>query len=255
MSALTFPKKIALRYLYSRRSEAAISILTVIAILGVAIGVIVLNVVMSVMTGFETELKDKILGADSHVTVRSFGGKISNWNDVKKKIETVPGVESASAFTYHQALIQVGDRASGLLIRGIEEKSGSAEQLKKYVKDKEILSRLKSSPDSPDLPGIIIGRELARQMSLVSGTPISLLSPQVGSSPFGLLPHFKRFSVLGTYQSGLVEYEQGLAYVDLEEAQRFFRMDDAVSGFEVRVNDIDQAPVVAKRIIETLGGF
>ncbi len=258
----TFSKKIALRYLWSKRSEAFISIISVISVLGVAIGVAVLNIVISVMTGFEHELRDKIINTNSHIVVKKLGDKVESWRDVQAQISIVPGVVSSSAFTYHQALIRSESGATGILVRGLEPGSASSKQLESYLEPGSKIEELfhpqaiarEEGGGETVLPGIVVGKELARSALLLSGTPLSLLSPQVGSTPFGLVPRFRRFVVSGIYSSGLVEYESGLAYVSLEEAQRFFRMGDAVSGFEVRVENIFESPKVAQLIMEKLGG-
>lgn len=267
MSNFAFSKKIALRYLWSRRSEAFITIITFISILGVAIGVMVLNMVMAVMTGFETELREKIVGANSHIVVRNLGGNISEWKQMGEEISKVPGVTSVSPFTYNQALIKYEGRTSGLLIRGIHKDSAGAAQISGYLKDDpEALSRLfKPAPVAiideegkdafAELPGILVGKELIRTLGLLPDTPVSILSPNVTSSPFGLLPKFKRFVVIGSYSSGLVEYESGLAYISLEEAQKFFKLGEAVTGLEVRVASIDEAPKLAKDILEKISNF
>ena len=122
VSRFTFSKKIALRYLWSRRGEAFITILTIISILGVALGVMVLNITMAIMTGFESELKEKIIGANSHIVVRQVAGNIDGWEEVKKSLETIPEITSVSPFTYNQALLKVDNRSVGILIRGIKKR-------------------------------------------------------------------------------------------------------------------------------------
>lgn len=263
MSSFSFSKRIATRYLWSRRSEAFITIITVISVLGIAIGVMVLNIVMAVMTGFEHELRDKIVGTNSHVTVRRFTGKISSWRMVQDTIQSVDGVKSVAPYTYNQALIRKNGQSMGLLIRGIETTGAAADQLRSYFPAGENLQELFNPPpvtveredgneDQVALPAILVGRELARQLTLFVRDPVSLLSPQTSSTPFGLVPQYKRFVVSGVYSSGLVEYETGLAYISLEEAQKFFRLGDTISGFEVRVHNIEEARQVAQRIKQKL---
>lgn len=266
MADIGFSKKIALRYLWSKRAEAFISIISIISVIGVAIGVMVLNIVMAVMTGFEHELREKIVGTDSHIVVSNrFGGKIDGWRGASEAISRVPGVKSVSAFTYNQVLIRSDSRSSGLLVRGIAKDSASAEQVQTYLGANDSLDSLFKPPsvtvlnasgeeEEARIPGILIGKSLARSLGVFVGTPVSILSPQVTSTPFGLVPSFRRFVVVGTYSSGLVEYESGVAYLALEEAQRFFGLQDGVSGLEVRVNDINKAPETAKVILESLGG-
>lgn len=259
-----FSRTLAFRYLWSKRSEAFITIITFIAVAGVAIGVTVITMVMAVMTGFQHELRKKVVGANSHIVVRRVAGEVRNWQQASQKISTLEGVESVSPFTYNQALLSVEGRSVGVLIRGIQQNTCAAEQLVEYLPNKESLGSLFEPPavpvasaDTPDakanLPGIVIGRELARQAGLFPGKIVSMFAPSVGASPFGMIPRFKRYVVVGVYTSGLVEYETGLAYVAMDEAQRFFRLGDRVSGLEVRVTDIDKAPAIANRIVEEIG--
>ncbi len=265
MPSLRFSKKIALRYLWSKRSEAFVTIITVISILGVALGVMVLNIVMAVMTGFEHELREKIVGANSHIVVKPLGGKLEQWRETAEQLRQIGEVVSVSPFTYHQALIRTQSGSAGILIRGVAQGSAGEAQVAGYVPNGRI-DELFSPPQvtvegadggeqSVDLPGILVGRELAQSLGLFAGSPVSLLSSGLTSSPFGLVPRYKRFVVVGSYRSGLVEYESGLAYVSLPEAQNFFKMGDTVSGLDIRVRDIDDSPRVAQRIGELLGGI
>lgn len=265
MSSTRFSRMVANRYLWSKRSEAFITIITVISILGVAIGVMVLTVVMSIMTGFQEELRDKILGATSHVLVRSVSGSISDWKAVQTRIQNVDGVQSASPFTYQQALIRNDNRSSGVLIRGIERDSEASHVLRSEMGGVRKLDELFDWPevevtredgtkDKTRLPALVVGRELARNLSLYPGTTVSILSPETTSSPFGVIPRFRRFVVVGTY-AGLVDFENTIAYTSLDAAQSFFSLGDTVSGFEVFVKKLDSAPQVSQKIVEALGGF
>jgi lipoprotein-releasing system permease protein len=255
VSSLRFSKTVALRYMWSKRSEAFITILTVISILGVAIGVAVINITMAIMTGFEAKLREKVVG-DAHIVIHGLGGKIPMWEDLRRRIEALPGVSSVSPYTQHQALVGSGAGAHGIMIQGLKENSDSAREVAKYVEGGPGFSSLfnpgavmgdppQVGEEAARLPGILIGYELASRLGLRVGEAVSLLSPQVSSSPFGLMPRFRRFLVVGIYKSGLSGYEEGLAYVSLEEAQRFFRMGAAVSGMEVKVTESDRAPQIA----------
>lgn len=272
MRSLSFAARIALRYLWSGRRDAAVTIITIIAILGVTVGVITLNVVMAVMTGFEVTLREKILGADAHVIVRRAGGDIPGWQEISAGLMgRDPKIMSISPYTSSQALLRTDTQSMGVLVRGIAEGSAAAKQLGEYVRDPAQLATLFAGTEAPDsgaagevssvLPGIVIGRELARALGLFTGSTVSLLSPQVSSSPFGLMPRFRRFRVAAIYQSGLVEYENGVVYLALPVAQQFFRLGNPedgyrVSGLEVRLHAIDEAPAVAAGIVINLGdGF
>lgn len=264
---MNYSGKIALRYLWSKRSEAFITILTVISLLGVAIGVTVICIVMSIMSGFEHELREKLVGTNSHIVVRRLGGKIENWQKLTSELSTIEGIDSVSAFTYHQALVRADDRSSGILIKGIPRDSYAAKQLKTYL-EKDAGSSEEGSPEfAPvpfnsidnenevkltELPALIVGKELTRTLNVFIGQPVSLISPSVTSTPYGLIPRYKRFAISAIYKSGLSEYENGLAYMSLDEAQSFFRMGDSVSGFEIRVKDIDYSAQVTKLVTDQL---
>lgn len=265
LSSWRFSRLVASRYLWSRRTDAAVTIITAISILGVAIGVITITVVMAVMTGFQVTLREKILGADAHVVVRHREGRVEQWRAIKEEISRLAGVDSVAAYTSHQGLLRAGDRATGLIIRGLERHGAAANQVSGYLRDGEDFASAverhpievtlpDGTPDTATIPSIIIGEQLARTNGIAIGAAVSVLSPQVASSPFGLVPKFRRFQVTQIYHSGLVEYESGLAYVGLDDAQSFFQMGDAVSGLEVRVNNLDDSGAIAQEIIKLLGG-
>ena len=264
MAQTWFIKTIAHRYLWARRGEAFIGILTWISVVGVALGVAVIAIVMAVMTGFEHELREKIVGANSHIVVKSINGQIGNWVGVTDSISKVPEVVAVSPFSYNQALVRTDSGATGVLIRGVPEHD-SAGQLASYLQRPEDLGLLfnpppalvpgaDETPNEVNLPGIIVGRELSHTLGLFPGSIVSLLSPGVSSTPFGLVPRYKRFVVVATYRSGLIEYESGLAYVSLGAAQEFFRLGDSVYGIEVRIKNIEEAPAAARRIEAAIGG-
>lgn len=259
MSQFGFSKRVALRYLWTRRSEAFITIISLISVLGVAIGVMVLIVTMAIMRGFEHDLREKILGANAHITVKALGGAVNEWQTVAARVKEVPGIESVSAFTYHQALIRSESRSSGILIRGIEpgsaaerelgEKMGNHDPSRLFDPPTVTVMTAEGTEQEAQLPGLVLGAEATRVLSIFVGHPVSLMSAQLNSSPFGLLPRLKRFVVVGTYR-GLTEYETGVAYASLRDAQAFFQMGDSVSGLEVRVKDIFAAPMIAGQILD-----
>lgn len=261
---MSFASKVALRYLWAKRSEAFITIITVISIIGVAIGVMVLNITMSIMTGFEKELKEKIIGANSHILVKTVTGRVDNWQETSDVIRGFSGIESVSPFTYNQALLNVNGKSVGILLRGILPDSASSYELSKTIeRDPEGIKKLFSPPEVEiqnedgqrervSLPGIVIGRELMETSGLTEGDIVSILSPGVSSTPLGLVPKFRRFVVASEYHSGLIEYESGIAYVSMPEAQKFFRLGDAVSGLEVRVNDLNESRQIVSGLLERL---
>jgi lipoprotein-releasing system permease protein len=224
-----------------------------------------ISVVMAVMTGFQVTLREKILGADAHIIVRTLGGQLGDWESAVQQIRDIPGVQDVSAYTSHQGLLRVSDRSSGLIIRGIVPESGAGKQLGSYLPKHDSVSILNDSgitdvtlpdgsTDQATIPPLIVGQELARTFSLAPGSVVSILSPKVASSPFGLVPKFRRFQVASVYRSGLVEYESGVAYTSLRAAQEFFKMGNMVSGLEVRVQAIDDASKISKLIMDRLSG-
>lgn len=252
---MSFVKIVSNRYLWSKRSEAFISILTVISILGVAIGVAVLVSVMSIMTGFETELKEKIIGATAHITIKSSVSRIKHWERLEPIIKSESGVTGVSPYSYHQALIRSGYASQGLLVRGITDNSFATEHLASTLASGEI-KNLFSEKQSQEvsLPGIILGHELVKRLQLQIGDIVSLLSPQVSSSPFGLIPSYKRFVVVGVYK-GLIEYEQAVGFIALSAAQKLFNESNQIYGFDIQVKQMDEAPDVARRILDKTSGI
>ncbi len=262
---MRFEPYVALRYLRSRRKEVFISIITVISIMGVALSVLVLNMALSIMTGFENSLQTKLINANEHVIIRAYSGSIPEWQDLVSAVERVDGVEAAFPYTYHQAMLSLPGVARGLVIRGIANSPRSREKLQSVMENSESVDVLFSpgkveilrpdgEKDVVELPPLVIGKELRRSLRLEPGDPITLLSPQMSASPQGLVPKLKRFVVVGSYSSGLIEYESALAYTSVESAQHFFGLGDAVTGVEVQVRDVSQASEIASRISAGLGG-
>lgn len=253
-----FPLKIAYRYLWARRKEAFISIISVVSLLGIAIGVGVLNIVMAIMSGFEFELKNKIIGANSHIVVRRSAGDIISVSNVSEQIKKINDVSTISPYIYKQGILRYMNSTNGMIIKGVQENTDATKKLFETVKeDESVLFKKQEYKDFKTnhtslLPVIIIGKQLALNLGLYKGAVITLLSSSMQSSPFGLMPKYKRFIVGGVYSSGLSEYESGLVYIDIKEAQSFFDMKDKVSGMEIFIKDLQKAPLVAKEIQNNL---
>lgn len=245
---MSFSRFVALRYLWAKHSEAFITIIAVISVIGVALGVAVLTTVMSVMTGFEKELRARIVGETSHIGIKSELGRISGWEELRAKIQGVDGVISVSPYSYHQALIRSSFASQGVLLRGLIDHSYSADQLrKKLVRPNNNLFGGKDN-----LTGVVLGRSLASRLKVREGEIVTLLSPNVSSSPFGLVPSFKRFVVSGIYE-GLSEFESAVAFVALSDAQSLFKDGNTIYGFDVQVAKLEDAPKVSAKIRASLG--
>ncbi len=253
---------VGLRYLRARRKEAFISLITVISVVGVMIGVMTLNIVLAVMTGFEEDLRDRILGFNPHIVVVSYAGAIRDADKVLATVRDTPGVVAAAPLVYSQVMLTTGQSVSGVVVRGVPPGDDAAiVDLKGHLSSGSI-DRLGAEfevPPSGDsktptkLSGVIIGQELAKQLGVDIGDPVSVVSPMGTASPVGMIPKVKRFAVAGTFDSGMFDYDSSLIYMSLGDAQRFFGLGDAITGVEVRVGDIYHAQDVARRIEAGLG--
>ena len=257
MSSFSF--KVAYRYLLTKRKEAFISIISIVSLIGIAIGVGVLNIVMAIMTGFEYELKSKIIGANSHIIVRRQFSEIQNEEGSKEKILNVKGVKSISPYVYKQGLLRYNDKSTGMLIKGVQEGTDASLKIFENVNDvnESTLYRKQEYKDLTNdhisnLPCVIVGKQLSLDFGLHKGSVVTLLSSSMQSSPFGLMPKYRRFIVCGIYASGLSDYESGLVYIDIKEAQSFFELGQKISGYEVFIDNLDNAPIVADNIDKEL---
>ncbi|MEE9152851.1 MAG: lipoprotein-releasing ABC transporter permease subunit [candidate division NC10 bacterium] len=240
---------IGLRYLKSKRREAVISLITLISSGGVALGVMALIVVLSVMSGFEKDLRDKILGTNAHVVLLRFGeGGITDVDKLLPRITPLPHVAAAAPFTLHQVMLTSRHGVMGAVLRGIDpEREGQVTDLARNMK-KGSLDAL-----SRDGEGIILGKSLAASLGISVGDPVNVVSPVGGGvTPLGMAPRVKQFTVVGVFEAGMYEYDAGLAYISIPAAQTFFRMGKSVTGVEIKLDDIYQAPQVAGQMQEEL---
>jgi lipoprotein-releasing system permease protein len=250
---------IGLRYLKAKRKQTFISIVTLISIIGIMVGVMALIIVLSVMTGFEETLREKILGLNAHVVVLGFGSSLANPDHVVEEVLHVEGVTGASPFTYNQAMLSASGGALGAVIRGLDPETigtvtilperiveGSLDGLKVAFGDK--------GKDGAELPGIIIGSELSKTIGAGNGDTINLISPLGTMTPTGPMPRMASFRVSGIFEFGMYEYDSTMAFISIENAQKFFRLGDLVTGVEVKITDIYSAERVAGDIMERLDG-
>ena len=233
MMSLPYEVFLALRYLKSKRKQVFVSLITLISMGGVTLGVMALIIVLSVMSGFENDLRNKILGTNAHLIVLRLGEKgLENPDGVLAQIREVPHVKEASAFTLNQVMLTSENRVSGVLLRGIdpavEEK---VTDLARNMKQGS-LSDLTSGASGN---GIVLGRELSRHLGVALGEPVNVVSPLGGiATPMGIMPKVKGFRVVGIFEAGMYEYDSSLAYISIPAAQDFFRMGSAVSGIGPR---------------------
>ncbi len=239
---------IALRYLRARRREMFISLITWISVGGVAVGVMALVVVLSVMTGFERDLRDKILGANAHVVVQSVAGPLENYRDLAGRIEGLEGVVAATPYVASQVMLLVGGTVQGALLRGVDPGSvARATELARFM----VQGSLEDLVREP--AGLVVGREMARNLGILPGDVIQVVSPSGGLTPMGMIPRVRAFRVVGVFASGMYEFDTGVVVTSLRTAQDFLRAGDRVDGIEVRVRDIYRARDVARAIERSVG--
>jgi lipoprotein-releasing system permease protein len=244
---------IGFRYLLSRKHNALLSVITVISIAGVALGVTALTVVLSVVSGFEQDFQKKILGNNAPLILFQSTGPIRKYDEVLKKIGEVPGVKAASPFLYSEVLLHSeSGRSAGIVLYGIDPgRIGDVTSLGKDLVSGK-LSDL--GPRSGELPGIIVGRELAENnLFLMPGTTVDVVSPTGELTPFGFGPKVRRFEVAGVFKSGLYEYDAKSAYISLDDAQRFFDRKGEASGIQINVDELKNAWTVARKIQAHVG--
>lgn len=256
---------VGLRYLRGRRRLAMLSLISVISLAGVTIGVATLDIVLAVMTGLERDLRDKILGFNPHLVVVNYGGPLEKWPEVMGKLKEVRDVEAAAPFIYGQAMVTIGRSVSGVVVRGVDPQvAGAVVGVEAHLRSGTLdalgtTHKVKLAADEGgsevELGGLLIGAELARQLGVATGDVMSVVSPLGTAGPAGMVPRVKRFVVVGTFDSGMYDYDTTLVYMGLSDAQRFFDLKDTVSGIEVRVRDLYAAREVARAIEAQLGGF
>lgn len=240
---------IGLRYTRSKRRNHFISFISFTSMAGIILGIMALITVLSVMNGFGKELRDRILGVVSHVTVTGVGDRLDNWENVKKEIANTPNVIGAAPFIIGQGMLANGQRVSGVVVRGVLPEIEPEVSLLAEKMEKGALTDLKPGEFS-----IIIGHELSWKLALDVGDSVSLVIPQALVTPAGLLPRFRRFKVVGIFKIGMYEYDSGLALIHMDDAAKLFRLQDRVSGLRLKLTNMDLAPYVSANIEDTTKG-
>jgi lipoprotein-releasing system permease protein len=246
-------------------------LMTLISIGGVAIGVWALTVVLSVMGGFEGDLKKKILGTQAHGVVMKYGeSEFTEWEGVRTRLLAVPGVTGTTPFLYNEVMLTSGGNLTGAILKGIDPGTvGTVTDLASNIQDGRLewltqpsaiaRRQLDLEPAPPPskrvVPGIVIGRELARGLRVFVGDTVDVVSPLGDLGPAGPQPKSRGFRVAAIFYSGMYEFDSKFAYIDLREAQRFFGAGDAVTGLEVKVADVDLARATMARALAALEGY
>jgi lipoprotein-releasing system permease protein len=263
MTHLPFEWALSLRYLKAKRQQLFISLITWISVGGVAVGVMALIVVLAVMSGFEDLLKHKIVGTNAHVVVLQLDShRLQDYEPVVQRVRQAPHVIAVTPFVYSQVMLSSRTNAMGVVIRGIDPaREQSVTDLAKNIREgglerlsEEVARAANVEEEGPSrLPGIVIGRELAKNLNTFLGDEMTVVSPIGTITPAGMMPKYRRFEVVAIFDSGMFEYDTSLAFISLPTAQRFFNLGDAVTGLQVKVDDVDRAPQVAQALRRELG--
>lgn len=240
---------VGLRYTRAKRRTQFISFITLTSVLGIALGVTALIAVLSVMNGFESELRERILGMTSHITMTGANEELSNWQHLEEQLKDYPHLLGVAPFVNDQVMINADRRVSGALLRGVLP---AYEPRVSEVADNMKQGRLDALEAGQY--NIILGAELANYLGVITGDKITIISPQINSTPAGILPRMRRFTVAGIFQVGMFEYDRNMALVHIEDAAKLFRMENNVSGLRLKLDELFNAPKIAHDLANEFAG-
>ncbi len=237
---------IGLRYTRARRRNHFISFISLTSMLGITLGVMALITVLSVMNGFEKEVRERILDMVSHLTITKYQDSLSGWSDVVQRAKEQPHVLAAAPYVEAQGMLIHRNHVNGSLIRGVlPEMEPSVSNVGASMVEGKLSDLI------PGQFGIILGRDLARILDANVGDKVTLVTPSAQVTPAGVAPRLKRFKVVGIFYVGMFEYDSSMALLHMDDARRVFRLDDGVSGVRLKVDDLFRAPQVRANLLNT----
>ncbi|MEI6737282.1 MAG: ABC transporter permease, partial [Pseudomonadota bacterium] len=247
----SLPLFIGLRYTRAKNSETRrsgfVSFISLASMLGIALGITALITVMSVMNGFQKEVRARILGVASHIQIVGFENGLKNWQQLMTDTKAQPDVIGVAPFVNGQGLLAIGQSIRGVGVRGIDPlQEDDVSDIGRQMR----IGQLKQLHAGEY--GIVLGNELARALGVNVGAKLQLTTPQLSMTPAGLMPRFRSFTVIGVFSSGHYEYDLNLALIHLRDAQVLFRLDENVSGIRVKVAHLDDARKIARQLQESL---
>lgn len=239
---------IAKRYLTAKRKQAFISVITLISVLGITIGVMALIIAIALITGFQGDVRDKILGSTSHIMVSGLGEEgLKDYHQLSSRIQEIEGIVTVSPVVYNTVLLRGPYKASGAMLKGID-----IDLEKKHAPWLQKLEKGQLPNPEARREGILVGRELAFNVGASVGDVVTVLTSSSRLSPIGLIPKTKRFVVAGIFNTGLYEFDSSTILIALGSAQKFFDLEESVSFLQVKIKDIFQAPRIARQIKEMI---
>jgi lipoprotein-releasing system permease protein len=240
---------IGLRYTRAKRRNHFISFISAVSMLGIALGVAALITVLSVMNGFQKEVRARILSVVSHVQITGPGGQLAQWQRVADAAQRNPGVVAAAPYVNGQAMLVNEATARGALVRGVDP---ALEGRVAEIASKVVAGRLDAL--QPGEFGIVLGADLARALRLYPGDRVTVIAPQGLVTPAGVVPRLRSFRVVGLFEVGHYEYDSGLALMHIADAQRLFQLGDEVSGVRLKLADLFESRRVARELYRDVGG-
>ena len=246
---LPFELQIGLRYTHAKRSNHFISFISIVSMAGIALGVMALIVVLSVMNGFQEELRSRILGVAAHLEITGPDDHLADWRGALAQAKRNKEVISGAPYINAQGMLANGESVRGAIIRGVlPDMENQVADFAQHMKAGK-LTDLK-----PGRFGIILGAELARVLNVMPGDKVVLMTPQGNITPAGVMPRVKQFTVTGIFEAGMFEYDSGLALINLRDAQKMLRMGDDVSGVRLKLDDLFRAPYVTRALSRSMIG-
>ncbi|SRR6266481_1758837 len=238
---------IGLRYTRAKRRNHFISFISLISMLGMALGVLALIVVLSVMNGFQKEIRERMLGASPQLEIVTDGGRLNDWQTVLSKVTQNPQITAAAPYISGQGMLSYGQNVQGVLVRGIDPAREAVIT--------ELASKFKTG-NLGDLRsgefGIVLGSDLAHALNVRLNDRIVLITPQGLITPAGMIPRLKQFRIVGIFEIGMAPYDNSLALININDAQKLFQLGDAVTGLSAKLHDLDLAPRVADELQQQL---
>ena len=239
--------KIAFRYLRSKKKESFISIISLFSLVGIMLGVATLIIVLAVMNGFRSELLDKILGINGHITIQSYSSDITLYDQMRDDIELIDNVYSVVPTIYSQVMVSSGEQTAGAIVKAID------------YKDISNIPKIDQSLDFDsysEIEGLLIGSGMSRNLMLGMGDTLTLISPKGSQTPFGTTPRIKSYPITGVFNIGMSEYDSNFVYMPLKEAQKYFSKKDKVNTIEIfldKPEELDPALIKIREIIDGVG--
>ena len=237
------------RYLRAKRRNHFISFISFISVFSLALGITLIITVLSVMNGFQFEIKDRILSMTAHATVLEIDGKLSDWKKVEDELKDQPEIKGSAPYVQGQGMIVRGKQVTGAMLSGIDPQLES-----KVSRIGEHLQNVQLDVLNPGEFGVLLGADLANYLGVDVGEKITVITPEATVTPAGIVPKFRRFTVVGTYSVGMPQYDRNTAAIHIEDAKRLFRLGDSVTGLRLKFEDLFDAQEITYQLRDLLGG-